>query len=292
MQGYGSRYAEKANATSSRDPASTWLTQVSQSAQSGALHRRSFVPVMNSSNFPNRRATIKAAAARNRMSRAGSEQIFQPHHSNGVLPKTSGGVAWNQLNAFFQTIEPARRVLPTEDEMQEELLPPSVGELEMQRACFSTATVPWLGRRKAPKDDNLEVLVKALMTAVKETQHATPVHVFSMLHNPHRENHNFTKELVLSDQQNAAVAENKLRRRVLLALERFPLCSVGDLVSCDADTWRSISQSLGGLNHALAVRSTQNLLISNQVRPVDRAIYHAASGRSQRPVDRGRKMYV
>jgi len=226
---------------------------------------------------------------RTTLGRAGSTLGFSqdpelPLRSKGQLK--GGELSWTRVNAFFSALAPERPVL------EQTTGPPSVRELEKQRNLFSTAQVPWLGRNKAPRDDDLEMLVKVLVHALQKTHRDEPSHAFKMLHNPHREQHNFCRADLMDAKEAVAAAETRLRRRVLSALERYPLCNVGELVSCDPFTWTRISDCLGGLNHSFAVRSAQLLLTSNQVRTVDRAVYHAAACPRQRPVDRGRVLYL
>lgn len=218
---------------------------------------------------------------------AGSEQVLAHQH-------LSKGTTWADLNGLFtSTIEPERR--PLEERSRSwSTMPPSRDELELQRQCFATAKMPWLVKQKmAPKDANLDLVVNALMNAMKETtHHSGSLHSFKTPYNPHRATHNFSRAISLSDEDSAKVVETKLRRRVLSALEGFPLCNLAELVACDRATWTRISDVLGGLNHALAVRSAQILMTTNKVRSVERAIHHAASCPRQRTVDRGRLMYV
>jgi len=217
---------------------------------------------------------------------AGSEQILASQH-------LSKNTTWADLNKLFTTtIEPERR--PLEDRSQSwSTIPPNRDELELERQCFATAKLPWLNRHRAPKDDKLDMVINALMNAMKETHHSAPGHrSFKTPYNPHRDHHNSSRAISLSDEDSAKVAETKLRRRVLVALEQFPLCNLAELVACDRATWTRISDIIGGLNHALAVRNAQILMTTNKVRPVERAIHHAASCPRQRNVDRGRLMYV
>lgn len=223
------------------------------------------------------------------MAMSGAEQIL-------ARQELSKRGTWADLNGFFESTigperGPERRAF--EDRSQSSsTMPPSVDELELQRQCFATAKVPWLNRIRPPKDDKLDMVVNALMSAMKETQHSGALHSFKTPYNPHRDHHNFSRAITLSDEENAKVVETKLRRRVLSALERCPLCSLAELVACDRATWTRISDLLGGLNHSLAVRSAQMLMATNKVRPVERAIHHAASCPRQRVVDKGRLCYV
>jgi len=166
--------------------------------------------------------------------------------------------------------------------------PPSISELEMQRACFSTAKVPWLSAKKLPKDGNIEVLVKAIVNAIQEEvneplKELHKAHDFPMVFNPERERHNYAGMYGCPKE----AREQKLRRRVLRVLEQNPICGIGELLACDPDTWAKISKGLGGLTHGCVVRNAMHLIHSNQVRQVDRAVCQAALCQRQRIVDRG-----
>jgi hypothetical protein len=164
--------------------------------------------------------------------------------------------------------------------------PPSVAELAEQRQLFfSTAKLPWLKTAaKVPKDSELEIVVKALTHALEDQMRGRPDHGFRMVTNEHRDKHNF-------QDLNPKITPNevKTKRRVLIALERHPLGTVGELVGCDPDEWLKLSKMLGGLSHGVAVRKAMLLVSSPEVTSIQRGVFHAAASRNkQRTVDRGR----
>lgn len=167
--------------------------------------------------------------------------------------------------------------------------PPGMMEMRQQKQMFSTAKMPWLTAKKAPKDDGLEVLVKVLMEAIKDVKLEAPEHGFTQPYNPARATHNFHKE---DSAVSSQIGKDKqLRRHILKALAKSPICDVGDMLGCDEKRWASVSKSLDGLGHAMAVRAAMRVQASPGVRPVDRAIYQTALGGRVKNVDRGRVCY-
>lgn len=206
-----------------------------------------------------------------------------------ISSKLQGLWKTNQADAMSTTMLPR-----TQSDPASFPLSPSKAELEHQRqACFSTQRLPWLGRKKPPKEAGVDLLVKALVMAMQEAGKipgGPPLHDFRMAYNPHRDGHNHS-EIVKSSRPVEGDAV-KLRRQVLKGLERYPLCDIRELLACDPDTWLHLSRCLGGLAHGQAVRCAMSLLASADVRPVDRALYHAAVSQRQRSVDRGRQVFV
>lgn len=191
----------------------------------------------------------------------------------------------------------------TPSEHPSEAALPSVGELEMMRFGFETAKLPWIHSKRPPKDDNLDILVKALCLAVQDEKkmlekgpREKPLKIFEFpqIENPNRATNNFVKggTHLLNDEELVQHNSKKIRRRVLLALERYPLCDVGELYACDSATWHCISECLGGLSHGVAVRNAMNIMTTTAVQPLNRASYHAASCHRQRVVDRKRMVYM
>lgn len=222
----------------------------------------------------------------------------------------SGGPECSQT--FWRTKSSA--ALPTSDRVEKTSMrtpsehpseaPPSVGELEMMRFGFETAKLPWIHSKRPPKDDNLDILVKALCLAVqdeKKTNERGPrepqplkTFEFTQNYNANRATNNYNPGGThsLNDKELVQHHEKKIRRRVLRALERYPLCDVGELYACDSATWHCISESLGGLSHGLAVRNAMNIMTTSAVQPLVRASYHAAACHRQRVVDRKRVVYM
>jgi len=223
-----------------------------------------------------------------------SDRLYPPER--GLTGAYSSDNISGKLAGMFNDESMEMTALPWEKRIEPapwEPTPPSKADLELQRQmCFSTAKVPWLGAKKAPKDSGLEMLVKALCSAIQETRagrsSSSKAHDFEMPYNPHRASHNFAGMYRAQE----ATAEEKLRRQVLRALEKQPLCDVGELMACDPTTWHQISERLGGLSQGVAVRHALQFLETSAVRPVDRAVYHAASNTRQRTVDRGRMAYM
>lgn len=181
---------------------------------------------------------------------------------------------------------------------------PSVGELEMMRVGFATAKLPWIHSKRPPKDDNLDILVKALCLAVQDEKkmlergprapQPLKTFEFTQIENPNRATNNYNPggTHTLTDEELVQHNNKKIRRRVLRALERYPLCDVGELYACDSATWHCISEALGGLSHAAAVRNAMNMMTTTAVQPLNRASYHAAACHRQRIVDRKRMVYM
>lgn len=196
------------------------------------------------------------------------------------------------LNADSFNMETTALPFPGASRPRAPTPPPSIAELEMQRACFSTAKLPWLSAKKPPKDGDIEVLVKALMNAIQEGKDADVtalhrVHDFPMAYHPARETQNFGGMYARKEG-----TELKLRRKVLRVLEQEPICDIGELLACNPDTWAKISGMLGGLSHGVAVRNAMHLMYSPSVRQVDRAVCQAALCQRQRIVDRGHVVFM
>jgi len=222
------------------------------------------------------------------------------------LPKIfSGGpecshTFWRTKQVTFPKSDRGER---TPSEHPSEAALPSVGELEMMKFGFATAKLPWIHNKRPPKDDNLDILIKAMCLAVQDEkkmlergprEQPLTIFEFAQIENPNRATNNYNPggTHLLNDAELVQHNSKKIRRRVLRALERYPLCDVGELYACDSATWHCISECLGGLSHGVAVRNAMNLMATTAVQPLVRASYHAAACHRQRVVDRKRMVYM
>lgn len=161
---------------------------------------------------------------------------------------------------------------------------PDVNDMQ-HTLSVSTAKLPWMEKAlKVKSHSELEMVIRAIVEGVEDQMRSRPDHGFKAPFNPHRAAEEGHQRLLAKRDPKT----EKIRQRVLMALYRYPLADVGELVGCNLQKWQSISQFLGGVSHGVVVQKAM-MLSSVDMKHVERARFHAAgSVNCQRASDRGR----
>lgn len=117
---------------------------------------------------------------------------------------------------------------------------------------------------------NMDLLVDVLVSAMREDRPMDLRH-FRQPYNPNRH---------AQAGDPAQLTPERRRKKVLQALEKYPLCDLYDLATCQREYWSDISRELGGLPHSVAMKYAMEA-VQQEMPPMDRAAFWTAVGTRQ-----------